>query len=72
MLVANHVTKSEKMSIEEKRACNDMLRNAQTGMMSWAEKNFRQKLIDNLFRLSYYKDNQTIYLNDTPKKEKTE
>lgn len=72
MLVTNHVLRSDGMSVEAKRACNDMLRNAQTGMMSWAEKNFRHKLIDNLFYMGYYKDNQTIYLIDTPKKEKTE
>lgn len=48
---------------ECKRAANDQLRNAHTGMMSWAEKNFRLKLIDKLFWLRYYKDNQTIYLN---------
>lgn len=48
---------------ESERACNDMLRNASTGMMSWAEKNFKMKLIDNLFHMRYYKYNQTIYLN---------
>jgi len=48
---------------ECRRACSDMLRNSHTGMMSWAEKNFRMKLIDNLYHMRYYKDNQTIYLN---------
>lgn len=48
---------------ERKRAWDDMLHNANTGMMSWAEKNFRMKLIDNLYHMRYYKDNQTIYLN---------
>lgn len=48
---------------EQKCAQNDMLRNASTGMMSWAEKNFKMKLIDNLYHMRYYKYNQTIYLN---------
>lgn len=63
------VPNSSGMTEEQKRACNDMLKNAQTGMMSWAEKNFRHKLIDNLFKLGYYSSNQTIYLS-TPKQEK--
>lgn len=47
---------------EKRRYWNDLLRNSNTGMMSWAEKNFKQKLIDNLYQSSYYKFNQTIYL----------
>lgn len=47
---------------EKKRYWNDLLRNSNTGMMSWAEKNFKQKLIDLLYQSSYYKSNQTIYL----------
>ena len=47
---------------EKKRYWNDLLRNSNTGMMSWAEKNFKQKLIDLLYHSSYYKSNQTIYL----------
>lgn len=47
---------------EKKRYWNDLLRNSSTGMMSWAEKNFKQKLIDLLYQSSYYKSNQTIYL----------
>lgn len=50
---------------ERKNAWNDMLRNANTGMMSWAEKNFKMKLIDNLYHMRYYKTNQTIYLTST-------
>ena len=54
---------NEAEELEEKqRAWNDLLRNANTGMMSWAEKNFKQKLIDTLYRMRYYKYNQTIYL----------
>lgn len=54
--------------IEEKqRAWDDLLRNANTGMMSWAEKNFRQKTIDTLYHMRYYKYNQTIYLKPLKK-----
>lgn len=50
--------------VEEENKCywNDLLRNSSTGMMSWAEKNFKQKLIDLLYQSGYYKSNQTIYL----------
>lgn len=54
---------------DKRRAWNDLLKNANTGMMSWAEKHFKQKLIDILYQMDYYKYNQTIYLN-SPKKEK--
>lgn len=47
---------------ELERAWADVLRNANTGMMSWAEKNFRQKCIDILYHMHYYRFNQTIYL----------
>jgi len=50
---------------ERQRAWSDILRNAGTGMMSWAEKNFRQKTIEILYHMRYYKDNQTIYLKDS-------
>lgn len=47
---------------ENRRAWNDILRNANTSMMSWAEKNFRLKTIDILYHMRYYRSNQTIYL----------
>lgn len=59
--------KSEEMPIEVKRAADDLLKNATKSMTSWAEKNHRQKLIDILFRMGYYKYNQTIYLTPPPK-----
>lgn len=55
--------KSEEMPEELKRASNDLLRNATKSMTSWAEKNHKQKLIDILYHMGYYKYNQTIYLN---------
>lgn len=58
------VNANEITAEEQRCAHNDLLRNAQTSMMSWAEKNFRQKLIDNLYHMRYYKSNQTIYLNE--------
>ena len=55
---------------ELERAWSDILRNANTGMMSWAEKNFRQKCIDILYHMRYYKYNQTIYLKHSKKGDK--
>ena len=60
--------KSDEMPQDLKRASADLLRNANTGMMSWAEKNYKQKLIDILYHMGYYKYNQTIYLT-LPKRE---
>lgn len=51
------------MPEEVKRASNDLLHVATKGMMSWAEKNHKQKLIDILYRMGYYKYNQTIFLS---------
>lgn len=59
---------SVEMPEELKRASNDLLKNATKSMTSWAEKNHKQKLIDILYKMGYYKYNQTIYLT-TPKKE---
>ena len=56
------------MPIELQRAASDLLKNATKSMTSWAEKNHKQKLIDILYRMGYYRYNQTIYLT-TPKKE---
>lgn len=53
---------SKEMPEELKRASNDLLKNATKSMTSWAEKNHKQKLIDILFHMGYYKYNQTIYL----------
>lgn len=58
---------SEKMPLEVKRAADDLLKNATKSMTSWAEKNHKQKLIDILFRMGYYKYNQTIYLSSPTK-----
>lgn len=54
--------KSEEMPEELRNASNDLLKVASKSMMSWAEKNHRQKLIDILYRMGYYKYNQTIFL----------
>lgn len=52
------------MPAELENATNDLLKNATTGMMSWAERSFKHKLIDTLYKMGYYKYNQTIYLNN--------
>lgn len=70
MLIPVVEKNDESVPEDKKRAWNDLLKNANTGMMSWAEKNFKQKLIDNLYKMEYYKYNQTIYLTSPIKKEK--
>lgn len=70
MLIPVVEKNDENVPEDKKRAWNDLLKNANTGMMSWAEKNFKQKLIDNLYKMEYYKYNQTIYLTSPIKKEK--
>lgn len=67
MLISIEEPKNEKMPIEVKRAVDDLLRNATKSMTSWAEKNHKQKLIDILFHMGYYKYNQTIYLSSPTK-----
>lgn len=53
---------------QRRRAWNDILKNATQGMMSWAERNFKQKSIEILYEMGYYKFNQTIYLNSPKEK----
>lgn len=68
MLVAiKEVKDGEEMPEELKRASNDLLKNATKSMTSWAEKNHKQKLIDILYHMGYYKYNQTIYLTSPTK-----
>lgn len=67
MLVPISEAKSEEMPEELKRASNDLLKNATKSMTSWAEKNHKQKLIDILYHMGYYKYNQTIYLTSPTK-----
>lgn len=55
---------SQKMNDEQKNCANDLLRNAQSRGLNYAEKGFRQKLIDILYKLGYYKDNKTIFYNE--------
>lgn len=64
MQVVISEVKNDEMPDELRNASNDMLRNATNGMMSWAERNYKQKLIDNLYKMGYYKYNQTIYLTN--------
>ncbi|MBQ9180945.1 hypothetical protein IJ135_02530 [Candidatus Saccharibacteria bacterium] len=70
MLIPVVEKNDESVPEDKKRDWNDLLKNATTCMMSWAEKNFKQKLIDNLYKMEYYKYNQTIYLTSPIKKEK--
>lgn len=53
------------MPLEEKRACADLLRTATTPMITMAERGYRQKLIDNLYALGYYKYKQSAYVKES-------
>lgn len=52
------------MSVENIRCANDLLRNSQSRGLNYSEKGFRQKLIDLLYNLGYYKSNKTIFYNE--------
>lgn len=59
------VEKEESMPEPERRACADLLRNSTTPMITMAERGFRQKLIDNLYKLGYYKYKQSAYVKES-------
>lgn len=67
MIVPLKDSQENVMPEEIRRASNDLLKNATKSMTSWAEKNHKQKLIDILFHMGYYKYNQTIYLTPPTK-----
>ena len=56
MLMPVKITSPE----EKERAIADLLRNANDNCYV-NEKGFRQKLIDNLYELGYYEDNESVY-----------
>ena len=47
---------------EEKRCIKDLLKNANSHEYC-NEKGFKQKLIDLLYNLGYYEDNESIFVN---------
>ena len=53
------------MSLAQIRCANDLLRNASTRGLNYSEKGFRQKLIDLLYDLGYYKHNKTVFFNES-------
>lgn len=50
----------ESPHIEELRAMRDLLQNAHSNDYN-SEKGFKQKLIDLLYKLGYYKDNESVF-----------
>lgn len=50
----------EQIRLARKRAQSDLIRNANCGLYC-NERGFRQKLIDTLYSLGYYEDNESIY-----------
>lgn len=66
MLVpAKEVEQNDEMPEEIRRVCADILKNATTPMITQAEKGFRLKVIDNLYKVGYYKYKQSAYVNET-------
>lgn len=65
LIKVQDVENDDDMPLEEKRACADLLRNACTPMITMAERGFRQKLIDRLYNLRYYKYKQSAYVNES-------
>lgn len=50
----------ESPQIEELRCMRDLLQNAHSNDYN-SEKGFKQKFIDLLYKLGYYKDNESIF-----------
>lgn len=65
LIKVQDVEKDESMPIQEKRACADLLRNATTPMITMAERGYRQKLIDSLYMMGYYKYKQSAYVKES-------
>lgn len=57
----------ESVGIEEQRAMSDLNRNANSNEYM-NEKGFKQKYIDLMYKLGYYKDNETVFSQVKEKK----
>lgn len=55
------VTKIDDNLSERERCIRDLLKNANSNEYC-NEKGFKQKLIDLLFNLGYYKDNESVFI----------
>lgn len=62
--VKDHLDSSDSMPEPEKRCCADLLRNASSPGLNYSERGFRQKLIDLLHEMGYYKYNNSVYAKD--------
>lgn len=52
---------TKKPSTPEERAQQDLLKNASSHEYC-NERGFKQKLIDNLYHLGYYEDNESVFI----------
>lgn len=62
LIPVNKLDKATSIPLEEERCINDLLRNA-TSDLYVNEKGYQQKLIDMLYKLGYYKVNESVFLN---------
>lgn len=51
---------TESPTVEEYRAMHDLMRNANSNDYM-NEKGFKQKYIDTMYKLGYYKDNESVF-----------
>lgn len=51
---------TESVGVEEERAMRDLARNANSNDYM-NEKGFKQKYIDTMYKLGYYKDNESVF-----------
>lgn len=58
--IANDITDVNLDDVARDRAIADLLRNANDSCYC-NERGFRQKLIDNLYNLGYYRTNESVY-----------
>ena len=63
LIPVKEIEQDGEMPEETKRYCSDILQNTVTPMTSIAEKGFRLKVLDNLYKAGYYKYKQSAYVN---------
>lgn len=58
------IENSEEMPEEIRRYCADLLHLATQPMITMAERGFRLKVLDNLYKAGYYRYKQSAYVNE--------
>lgn len=72
MLVLNAEKSEKTIPLQNTRAINDLLKNAKLKLTSVQVKGFNQKLIDLCYKLGYYINNESIFVEEESKEEPKE